>query len=120
MFRIIALTLALTAMLCSMSLANVEINDQAIVDDLTVVQNEIDSLSAAIMSCMDTGKQHQECMCDNEEKLVQFSKTVQVLFEKHPELTKHDLIHYRAQDGAINNQSLVGIKKQANMELSCD
>lgn len=94
--------------LSSSCFANVEIKDQETVDDLIIIQNEIDSISSAIMSCMDSGKQHKECMCDNEAKFVNFAKTVQALFEEHPELEGRDLIHYRNQDGTINNQSLFG------------
>jgi hypothetical protein len=120
MFKILLYLLVISFVLSSPSFANIEINNQEIVDDLIVIQNEIDTISSAIMSCMDSGKQHKECMCDNKEKLVNFAKTAQALFDEHPELKGLDLIHYRNQDGTINNQSLLGIKKQASMELSCD
>ena len=120
MFRIFVFIVFFTALLSSTSQANVEIIDQAIVDDLIVVQKKIDSISDAIKNCMNSGKQHQKCMCDNEEKFSQFSKTVRMLFDKHPELKNHDLVHYKNPDGTINNQSLLGIKRQANMELSCN
>ena len=120
MFKIAVFALTLTVLFHSTSQANVEIKDQAIVVDLVTVQNEIDSISSSIMSCMDSGKEHKDCMCDNEIKFINFKKTVKVLFEKHPDLNQHDLIHYRTPDGMINNQSLVGIKKQANVNFSCE
>jgi hypothetical protein len=46
--------------------------------------------------------------------------TVNSIFDKHPILGRYDLIHYRTPDGMINNQSLLGIKKQAEMVLRCD
>ena len=114
-------TIAFIIFHCSSSLAgNVEIIDQNIVNDLTAVQKEVDSISARIMSCMDAGKQHKECICQSEAKFSQFSKMVKALFERYPELEDYDLIHYRTPDGAINNQSLIGITRQASMQLTCE
>jgi hypothetical protein len=98
---------------------NLEIRDPAVVADLAEVQNEIEAISSAVMSCIDSGREHQECMCDNRGKFVHFSRTVATLFADHPQLEGRDLVHFKGKDGTLVNQSLEGIKRQAGMKLSC-
>lgn len=120
MLKTLLFFFVISVVLSSPCFANVEIKDQAIVNDLIVLQMEMDVISSAIMSCMDSGSSHKDCMCQNKSKFNQFTTTVNSVFKKHPSLSKYDLIHYRTSDGMINNQSLLGIKKQAEMALPCD
>lgn len=97
----------------------VEITNPEAVFSLVEVQEEIDFISSAVMGCIDTGREHRDCMCESKAMFSHFSGTVNDLFAKCPELEGHDLITYKAPDGMQVTQSLVGIKKQAEIKLVC-
>ena len=97
----------------------VEITDPDQVSALLEVQEKIDSLSSSVMNCMDSGKVHKACMCDNEALINEFNTTANKLFELHPELEKLDIVRLKTKDGTSLAQSLSGIKTQANTAPDC-
>jgi hypothetical protein len=97
-----------------------EVEDRAMVSRLVVVQDEIDAVSSAVMGCMDSGRTHKECMCENRELFIRFTGTVNALFVQYPDLRNHDLVMFKNQQGQHVTQSMEGIQKQANMNLSCN
>jgi len=99
---------------------NLEITDSQTVAGLKEIQNQIDSISSAVMGCMESGGEHKKCMCRNREMFSRFNVTVNAFFKEHPELKGQDLVNFRIQDGTIINQSLVGIRKQARLKVECE
>lgn len=97
----------------------VDITDQGQVSELNNLQEDIDAVSEAIMKCMDTGQEHNVCMCRHQTLIIRFNTTAKNLFSTYPELEKRDLVRFRAPDGTWVSQSLEGIRKQAGRELSC-
>ena len=97
----------------------IDITDPDQVSALLAVQEKIDSLSSSVMKCMDSGKGHKVCMCDNEALINDFNTTVNKLFELHPELGKLDIVRLKTSDGTSLAQSLSGIKTQANTAPDC-
>ncbi len=104
----------------SLAAGNLEITDPAKVYQLMEIQNQIDAVSSAVMSCMDTGREHGECMCRNKHMFIAFSKAVSSFFKEYPDLKEQDLIHFRTPSGGIVNQSLGGIRRQADLDIECD
>lgn len=51
----------------------IDITDPNIVSALLEVQEKIDSISSSVMKCMDSGKDHNTCMCDNEALILDFN-----------------------------------------------
>lgn len=98
---------------------DIDITDADQVSALLAVQEKIDSLSSNVMKCMDSGKEHKACMCDNKALINDFNEKVNTLFELHPELEKLDLIRLKTTDGTPLAQSLSGIKIQANTAPDC-
>lgn len=68
---------------------------------------------------MDSGKDHNTCMCDNEALILSFNTAVNKLFESHPDLDELDLVRLKTADGTSVAQSLSGLKVQATQEFSC-
>ncbi len=97
-----------------------DITDPGQVAGLSNLQDQIDSISTAIMSCMDSGKDHKTCMCQHNDMIAEFNASVGRLFSNHPELKKFDLVRFRAPDGMWVSQSLEGIKRQAESEQVCE
>jgi hypothetical protein len=97
----------------------VDIVDDAQINALLAIQDQIDAISAGVMSCMDKGNTHAQCLCENESRFQEFSRLVDNLFSEFPELANHDIVRFKAPDGMYVNQSLEGIQNQADMELSC-
>ena len=87
---------------------------------LTDIQKKIDSISQAVTGCMSTGKEHRACMCESEELILRFNEAVKALFETYPGLKTVDLVRFRMSNGMSVAQSLSGLKKQAQMKLSCN
>jgi len=87
--------------------------------ELVIIEKKLDTVSSAIMACMDSGKEHKSCLCEQKEKIIQFNTSVKKLFVNHPELEKYDLVRFKNQDGIMNNLSLKGIRKQASIEPQC-
>jgi len=98
---------------------NVKITDPGQVAALTRVQERLDQMSGSIMACLDTGMAHGRCMCENRELLAAYASAVQELFEAYPGLARFDLVHFEGPDGILINQSLEGIRRQAQMTLDC-
>lgn len=69
---------------------------------------------------MDSGKSHTDCLCENESQIAEFNKAVEQLVASYPNLETLDLVTFRTTDGELVSQSLVGIKRQAETELTCE
>jgi hypothetical protein len=98
----------------------IDIVDNAQINALLAIQEQIDAISAGVMSCMDSGKTHPACLCENETRFMKFTQLVENLFRDFPELANHDIVTFKAPDGMYINQSLEGIRNQANVEFTCD
>jgi len=51
----------------------IDITDPNIVSALLEVQEKIDSISSSVMKCMDSRKDNNTCMCDNEALILDFN-----------------------------------------------
>lgn len=97
----------------------VDITNPAQVSELLDLQEKLDSVSNAIMGCLDSGEEHSVCICKHKELVIQFNRRVNELFLNHPGLGELDLVRFKSPDGIYVAQSLEGIRKQANVEPSC-
>ena len=98
----------------------VDIKDLQQISALNQVQIRLDSVSTAVMSCMDAGKEHPVCLCQNQKLIIRFNTSVNELFINHPELKQLDIVRFKSTDGIWVSQSLKGIKRQAETNPSCD
>ena len=96
-----------------------DITNPAQVTALHNLQEKLDSVSTAIMGCISSGGSHSSCMCKHRELIAQFNETAKKLFLDHPDLMGLDLVRFRSPEGESVAQSLEGIRKQANADLSC-
>ena len=97
----------------------VDITEPQKVAALTELQEKIDSISAAVTECTRSGKDHSECLCENEKLILDFNRAVEELFETFPDLRTMDIVRFRMSNGLSVSQSLSGIKNQARTNLSC-
>jgi len=97
----------------------VDITNPVQVSELHNLQEKLDSVSNAIMGCMDSGEEHKACICKYKELIIQFNTSAKKLFLNHPDLGELDLVRFKSPDGNSVAQSLEGIRKQANVEPSC-
>jgi hypothetical protein len=98
----------------------VDLTDPGQIADLNILQIELDSVTGAIMGCMDAGMDHLACMCRHKEMIARFNSTANQIFLNHPELDQYDLVRFRSSDGQNIAQSLNGIRNQASIDASCD
>ena len=87
---------------------------------LTGIQEKIDSISTAVGKCMNAGKSHGDCMCENEKLILNFNGAMEKLFETYPDLKAVDIVNFKMKNGLAVSQSLSGIKNQAQRKLSCN
>lgn len=97
----------------------VDITNPNQVLELVTIEEKLDSISTAVMACMDSGKEHKPCLCEYKEKIIQFNTGAKNLFVNHPELEKYDLVRFKNQNGTMINLSLKGIRKQAGTDPQC-
>jgi len=113
-------TTLLVVFLVSIAWADeIEISDPTLVAELVVVQEKLDSVSTAIMACLDSGQEHKYCMCKQKDKVIQFNTSVKNMFLNYPIFESYDLVRFKLPNGTWVNQNLKGIKKQASMNPSC-
>ena len=97
----------------------VDITNPVQVSELHNLQEKLDSVSNAIVGCMGSGEEHNDCICKHKELIIQFNRSVNNLFLNHPDLGELDLVRFKSPSGNYVAQSLEGIRKQANIEPSC-
>ncbi len=97
----------------------VDITNPTQVLELVKIQERLDSVSTAVMGCMDSGREHNACLCQYKELIIQFNRSVNNLFPNHPSLEKYDLVRFKSPDGTWVTQSLKSIRKQASLDPSC-
>lgn len=97
----------------------IDITEPLKVAALSDLQERIDSISAAVTKCTSSGKDHGDCLCENEEPILDFNRAVDELFETYADLKTADIVRFRTSDGMVVSQSLSGIKNQAQMKLTC-
>lgn len=98
----------------------VDITDPSRIAALVAIQENLDTVSAAVMECMDAGKPHHDCMCEHKELVTRFNDSVTRAFSKHPELEQYDLVRFKSPDGIWISQSLGNLEKQAGAVLLCE
>jgi hypothetical protein len=118
--RRIAVFLLLAVAHVSWSDDGADITDPDEVAALTGLQQRIDKLSAAVTDCVGLGKEHGECLCENESQIIGLNKAVQQLLIAFPNLETIDLVHFKKPGGEAVSQNLSGIRQQAKMELTCN
>ena len=99
---------------------NLDIKDPMMVADLVELDEIIGTISSGVMGCMDTGKEHKPCMCENRELFARFSDAANTFFNKYPQFDGQDLVNFKNPRGVLVNLSLETAKRQAAMKLSCD
>ena len=62
----------------------VDITNPVQVSELHHLQEKLDSVSNAIMECMDSGEEHNICQCKHKELIIQFNTSAKILFLNHP------------------------------------
>lgn len=98
---------------------NLDITDPKMTAELVELDVSISSISSGVMGCMDSGKEHKTCMCENRELFARFSDATNNFFKKYPQLEGQDLVNFKNPEGVLVNLSLETAKRQAEMELSC-
>ena len=114
-------TIFLLALLAGVAWSDegIDITEPLKVAALSDLQERIDSISAAVTECTSSGKDHGDCLCENEEPILDFNRAVEELFETYSDLKAADIVRFRTSDGMVVSQSLSGIKNQAQMKLKC-
>jgi len=98
----------------------VDILNPARVSGLVTIQNNLDAVAAAIMKCMQGGREHNVCVCEHRELISRFNASVRDVFRDHPGLGEYDLVRFKSPDGIRTSQSLKSLRKQASTPLSCN
>ena len=104
----------------SFAAVNLDITDQNMVADLVELDEIISSISSGVMGCIESGKEHKPCVCENRDIFAQFSKAANKFFKKYPQLEGQDLVNFKNPEGILVNLSLETAKRQADMEISCN
>ena len=114
-------TIFLLALLASVAWSDegIDVTEPHKVAALSDLQEKIDSISTAVTECISSGKVHGDCLCENEEFILTFNRTVEEFFETYSDLKTADIVRFRMSDGMVVSQSLSGIKNQAQMKLDC-
>jgi hypothetical protein len=99
---------------------NLDVTDPEMVAGLVELDGIIGALSAGVMGCMDSGKKHKLCMCENRDLFARFSGAADSFFKKYPQLDGQDLVNFKNPEGVLVNLSLETAKRQADMKLSCE
>jgi len=97
----------------------VDIDDPVQVSELNNIQGKLDSVSTAIMGCMDSGKEHKECICKHRGLIIEFNTNVKILFSNYPSFENLDIVRFKSPNGTWVSQSLKGIRAQASVEPTC-
>ena len=79
----------------------IDITDPAQVASLRAVQQNLDTVTDAVMRCIDAGRPHAACLCEHEKLVTQFNDSVATLISRHPELSQVDLVHFNSKRPAI-------------------
>ena len=86
----------------------VDITNPTQVLELVKIQERLDSVSTAVMGCMDSGREHNACLCQYKELIIQFNRSVNNLFPNHPSLEKYIL-------SDLNPQMALGLHKASKV-----
>lgn len=92
------------------------IEDPALVAQLNKIQMNLDEVSLAITTCLESAKEHSLCMCESKENIIKFNASVKSLIEEHKDFSNLDLLRFKSTDGSWVTQSLEGLLKQASAE----
>ncbi len=97
----------------------VDITGPSEVTALTGIQEKIDIISTVVTDCVNSGKDHGDCLCENEALILSFNQAVKQLFVTFPHLKTLDIVRFKTSTGEVVSQSLAGIEKQSEMKLTC-
>ena len=70
----------------------VDVSDPKQIAALAELQEKIDRIKEAVSGCLDSGKSHEDCLCENEILIRQFNRSVNELVE-----TEHPIAPWTAQ-----------------------
>jgi len=86
----------------------------ALVAQLNRIQMNLDEASSAVMTCLESGKNHSVCMCESKKIIIKFNDSIKSLIEKNKDLGNFDLIRFKSTEVSWVTQSLKGLLKQAS------
>ncbi|GEM_PF-1539295 len=92
------------------------IEDSKMIAELNAIQRSLDNVSTSVMSCIESGGEHTNYLCQNKDVITKFNDTVHSFFERNGHLKEVDLVRFKANDEAWVTQSLQGILKQASSD----
>jgi hypothetical protein len=87
---------------------------------LTDISEKLGIVSTAVTNCMSAGKDHNNCMCENEKSILNFNEAVEKIFKTFPDLNAMDIVNFKSPKGEYHGVSLSGLKRQARTKLSCN
>ncbi len=99
--------------------ASVDISEPSEVAALTELQEKVDGISSAVMFCINSGKEHADCLCESKALILDFNSAVERLFTTFPRLAGLDMVSFKKANGAVISQSLSGLEKQSKTALVC-
>ena len=99
---------------------NLTITDREMVADLVAIDKSISAISAGVMACIDSGKEHKLCMCENRALFNEFAVAMNRLLQTYPQLKREDLVHFKNPEGLLVNLSLETARRQAALEFHCN
>lgn len=98
----------------------IDVTDADKVAALTDIQDQVDSISAAVGECIAAGREHSVCLCESEDLILSFNNSVEQLQDNYPDLKTVDMVTFTMPSGLSVSQSLAGIRRQAQAKYSCN
>ena len=109
-----------SCVVCTVSASDtVDIADPDQVTALTEIQTAIETIGTSVTACMGSGKEHETCLCESEEQILEFNDSVNKLFVAYPAFDGLDVVRFKLSDGTWISHSLTSIKAQSSMALTC-
>ncbi|WP_299176453.1 hypothetical protein [uncultured Neptuniibacter sp.] len=118
MYRSILIS-SLVFLSCSSIAAEQLIEGPAEVAQLREISNQLNNVSDLVMTCMDQGSSHRECLCENGDEIESFNLAVKAMNRSGSRWQGLDLVRYRSDEGVWVTLSLAGLRRQAGQPLNC-
>ena len=83
------------------------------------INNRLNEITERITSCVNGGKSHEQCLCENKKKIVALKILIKSTLRKYPDWLDKGWLSIRDSNGKIVYINSKVLQKQARMRLQC-
>ena len=98
----------------------VSLTKQDEIADAIQISNGLVNIPKQISLCMNAGKSHEACLCENKKRVTEQKQLIKSALKKYPNWLQLGWFKFRDNNGKTRYRNVKGLQRQLQMPLRCN